>query len=261
MPKHHTIQWAYGVTTVPSRRDNLLLGTLTSLRLAGFDKPWVFIDGCEDPRLYWQWFEDRGLQYAGLTSHYPYVRTAGNWILSMWELWIRNPTCTRFALFQDDLVTYRNLRQYLDRCAFPSKGYWNLYTFNSNTGIAPVDDNGRTRVGWYKSNQFGRGAVGLVFDRQGVVDLLGNHHLSDRVQDLHRGWRAIDGGIVTALGKCGYTEMVHHPSLLQHTGQVSAMWNKPHQPAPHFLGESYDALLLLEDSIQPTPPRPATQAP
>jgi hypothetical protein len=42
--------------------------------------------------------------------------------------------------------------------------------------------------------------------------------------------------------------MVHHPSLVQHTGDVSAMGNRPHQKASSFPGEEYDALTLLEAS-------------
>jgi hypothetical protein len=96
--------WAYGVTTVPSRRNDLLPETLCSLCEAGFDAPRLFVDGDNDPK---GWEREFGLE---TTCRYPTIRTHGNWILALSELFIREPHAERYALFQDDLITYRNLR-------------------------------------------------------------------------------------------------------------------------------------------------------
>jgi hypothetical protein len=233
------MRWAYGVMTVPQRENDLLPQTLESLSNAGFNKPRLFVDGSrEQSRL-----ESRfGLE---VTVRHPSIRTAGNWVLSIYELYYRDPNAERYALFQDDMVTYRNLRAYLERCRYPEKGYWNLYTFPSNESLS----NGVT--GWYLSNQFGRGAVALIFDRPTLVALLGSQHMAKRPQDCQRGWKAIDGGIVTALAEVGIKEYVHCPSLVQHTGKVSVMGNKPHLLSNNFLGESFDALKLLEMQNSP----------
>lgn len=231
------LRWSYGVTTVPSRRDELLHKTLVSLKLAGFDQPRLFVDGSDDPR---SWEREFGLE---VSSRSPTVRAYGNWMLALWELYLRDCQADRYAIFQDDFVTYRNLRDYLESCEYPKRGYWNLYTFNSNHILTPLEGK---YVGWFKSNQFGRGAVALVFDLLTVQTLLASRHMVDRVLDPKRGHCKIDGGIVEALKKEGWTEYVHNPSLTQHLGEVSAIGNPKHQQAPHFKGESFDARELLK---------------
>lgn len=237
------LEWSYGLTTVPCRRKDLLPRTLTSLRKAGFDKPRLFVDGCNDALSWSREFE------LEVTCRFPTIRTFGNWILSLWELYIRQPNADRYAMFQDDFVTYRNLRQYLESVPYPSDGYCNLYTFPQNQKLAPKTRHGGTVDGWYPSNQMGRGAVALVFDGYSVKNLLAAAHIIDRPQDIHRGWKAIDGGIVTAFRKMGRVEYVHSPSLVQHTGLHSSMGNKPHLQAESFRGEDYNVLELLEQEV------------
>ncbi len=231
--KRGILKWSYGITTVTERRKDLLPKTLESLRLGGFDKPHLFVDGTSDGKSWEDQFQ------LDVTCRKPRVRTAGNWVLSMYELYYLNPTADRFAIFQDDMLTYRNLRQYLEIVPYPIDGYLNLYTFPSNHTIA------RGRKGWYHSNQFGRGAVALVFNKDVVMKLLSAWHMVERVQDPHRGaYKAIDGGIVDSLKSFGIKEYVHNPSLTFHTGIRSAMDNPPHAQTDCFLGESFDALSL-----------------
>lgn len=254
--------WAYGVTTVPERREDLLLRTLDSLVRAGFDRPRLFVDGLGTghdggPTADYRRF---GLE---VTTRWPLLRTAGNWSLALWELYARNPAADRYAIFQDDLLACRNLRAYLDRCAYPGEGdgrtpgYLNLYTFQTNE-VVIRDQRAGT---WHEAmclgggptgQQTGRGAVALVFNRAAVVALLSSLHFVERPQDAQRGWRSIDGGIVTALNKAGYREYVHAPSLVQHVGLVSTMRNRPHRQAETWPGEDFDALRLLESHCQRT---------
>lgn len=229
--------WSYGVTTVPQRAGDLLPRTLASLAAAGFGEPHLFVDGAT------------GIEgYPAATVRWPPVLTAGNWTLALWELYIRESAADRYAVFQDDFVTYRNLRAYLEWCRYPEKGYWNLYTFSVNERIVI----GRP-VGWHVAGasddgwQYGRGAVALVFNRDAVVALLKSEHLANRFQDLARGWRNIDGGIVTAMNKADYQEYVHNPSLVQHLGTESAMGNYRQLQAASFRGEDFDAMDLLKE--------------
>jgi hypothetical protein len=143
------VSWASGVTTVPERFQTTLPRTLLSLKNAGFPEPRLFIDGYD---------RDPGLQLPTTVRH-DRIRVVGNWMLALWELYIRDPSATRYAIFQDDLIAYRNLRLYLERLRYPDQGYCNLYTFPENQRLSA----GRT--GWYPSNQLGRGAVALVFDK------------------------------------------------------------------------------------------------
>ncbi len=237
------IKWAYGVTTVPERREDLLPRTLNSLKEAGFDAPTLFVDGDKDPE---SWRDDFKLEAV---TRWPRIKTFGNWVLSLAELYIRNPNHDRFAIFQDDFVTYKGLREYLTACEYPTKGYWNLYTFPSNQGLCPKSPGGKEYLGWYESNQFGRGAVGLVFNNETVVKLLTALHMVERPKDILKGTRSVDGGVVTTLTKLGYKEYVHNPSLVQHTGKVSSMGSKPHKLALSFRGEHWDVTELLTSKV------------
>ena len=226
-----TMKWAYAVTTVPERFDDLLPRTLVSLAGAGFNQPHLFVDRAE-PDCDWQQFNlSATVRYGGA------LRTAGNWVCALWELYARFPEYDRYAIFQDDIILYRNLRQYLEQIVLEENTYWNLYTYAQNE--KQFDNT------FVLSNQLGKGALGLVFDRKGVVDLLSSEHLVKRPQDPRRGHRAIDGGIVDSLKQKGYKELCHMPSLCQHTGLVSSMGNGQQELAPSFRGEDYNALDML----------------
>lgn len=246
MSGNDKIVWSYGVTTVPERFSDLLPKTLNSLAAAGFDSPRLFVDGISDIPL--QYRELRGYE---ATLHYPKLRTFGNWVTALWELYIRNPTAQRYAIFQDDLITYKNLRQYLDSCDYPKHGYWNLYTFPENQ---------KPYRGWYLANQLGFGAVGLVLNNEATRTLLGSQYMVDRPLCPKRGHCAIDGGIVSAFAKAGWQEWVHNPSLLQHTGDTSSMGNGYQPKAENFMGEQFDALELTDRPTLTVPAEPATRS-
>lgn len=234
--------WQYGVTTVPSRSVSHLPATLASLREAGFPSPRLFVDGAWGRVLI-----DYEAQYPQLevTGRHPAVRTAANWLLSMFELYLRGPNADRYVVFQDDAVFVRNLRQYLERCPHNDNSYLNLYTSPANQTLCPSGHRG-----WYQSNQLGRGALALVFSRPAVVKLLGGgvatEYLVGRAQNAVKGWKSIDGGISVAMRNAGWKEYVHNPSLCQHVGKVTATeGNLPQPPSVSFPGEDFDALTLL----------------
>jgi hypothetical protein len=237
------------VTTVRSRIDHPLPQTLRSLRRAGFDDPRLFVDGDDDLKLWKQRF---GLEVTCRSG--PPSKVVANWILSMLELYHREPLCDRYAIFQDDLVTYANLRAYLDHTPYPDRGYLNLYTFPQNQSIAP------RRAGWFegvllngnsdpKRFQKGLGAVALVFSAEALRVLFTHPGLFDKSKHASYGRIKIDGGIVTAMNLQGWREYVHNPSLVQHTGEVSSREEntRRHPTATSFLGEGYDALGLLKE--------------
>lgn len=236
------MRWSYGVTTVHHRRHTLLPKTLASLANGGFDRPRLFVDGCRDPL---EWEKQFNLEVKG---HWPYIRTYGNWILSAWELYIRNPLSDMFAIFQDDLICVKNLRQYLERCRYPRGGYLNLYTFPDNQSLVPFRE-GKYLNGLWPSNQLGYGAVGLVFNREALSTLLAHRHTVERLVAAHRSFSSVDGCVVTALsdrhlGPPGWKEYIHSPSLLQHTGEQSTMGHGKQALAQTFPGEDFDALSL-----------------
>lgn len=142
-----------------------------------------------------------------------------------------------FALFQDDLLACRDLRRYLEVCKLPTDGYFNLFTMPEPYQIARPNE-----FGWFKSNQKGRGAVGLIFTRDAIMTLLQQKHMVDNFQDNHLGDRNVDGGISDAFRKAGWFEYVHNPSLIQHTGVESSMASKIYPEADSFQGENWSPL-------------------
>lgn len=230
---------AYGVTTTPHRRDTLLPKTLASLAAAGFPRPRLFVDGCNDPA-----------QYAGLgcevTLRSPEVRTLANTILGLAELYARHPLAERYAMFQDDIIVSRGLRQFMDSAKLPGKGYFNLFTAPENERLS----HGRT--GWFASDQWGRGALGLVFDREALMELLSCGRIvrwiysRSKARDPQKpAWKSVDGAIVTALGERGYPEFCHYPSLIQHVGRQTSMGNRRREQSRSFRGEDFDLNHML----------------
>lgn len=237
--KTKTIEWVYGLTTVPSRID-LLPHTLASLCAAGFGSPTLFVDA-EPSTLY----ESFGLPVIFRGTN---ARTYLHWLLSVIELYGRNPEADRYIMFQDDLVACVNLRGYLESCEFPVKGYWNLFSFmDKNEAILS-----KSKQGWVESDQRGKGGLGLVFDNACLMDLLSQFTVYDRIKDPVRGHKFLDGAVVDAMNRAGRKEMIHNPSLLQHTGTISSMGNgnkesgwgnsASHPSALTFPGQSFDAL-------------------
>jgi hypothetical protein len=248
-PEATTVTWSYGVTTVPARRDDLLPRTLASLKVGGFDAPRLFADGCDDPR---SWEAEFNLP---VTGRHPPLRAWGNWVLALYELYVREPAADYYAVFQDDLVCPRNLRAYLERNPCPTGGYMNLYTYPHNIAVRPA----APFTGWYEGVlcsqhatkeprwQRGLGALALVFTGAAVPLLLRHPSCVDRPKDPHQGHKKIDGGVVNVMNQLAIREYVHAPSLVQHTGQTSVIeQSHDRQPqAPDFPGEGFDALTLL----------------
>lgn len=247
--RKHPPVWAYGVTTVPERRNRLLPRTLQSLRNAGFDGPRLFVDGD------WDWKSWNDEFKLDVVCRYPRIRAYANWALALGELYARSPWADFYAIFQDDLVACKGLRQYLEHLPFPEKGYYNLYTFPVNQQLAPEGYHG-----FYQSNGKGLGALALVFDNKAVYTLLTHPDFVSRARHMDRGHRFIDGGVVTIMFKCDYREYVHTPSLVQHTGtgspkrrgdsrrftdSESIIGNFRNPLAVSFRGEEFDAMSLL----------------
>lgn len=251
------IKWQVGLTTCPARFDTLLPETLRSLERAGWSSPRIFVDGRAPGSL---------REKYEVTERNPRIKTFANWILGLGELYARNPCADRYLMVQDDVAFVRNLRSFLERKEWPGKGYLNLYTTPCNQPLSA----GRGK--WFESRlvgsgdpalrlQTGKGALAFCFNHESVRVLLSARHNVDRIMDPtnHRG---IDGAVVTAMNYAGYREYCFDPSLVQHTGKVSAVdkrrvstgddpnfpqyqW-EPRSFAVSFPGEDFDALKLLE---------------
>lgn len=240
-PRFPKIRWQYGVTTVLSRAKTLLPPTLDSLEKAGFSKPWLFIDDCPHSDVN-KHYASLLSKVSGVSNSYPKLGIVGNWILALWELYIREPQACLYAIFQDDISCCRNLREYLSWLKYPKNGYLNLYTFPKNQKLAK-----QGQLGLFRASQNGLGALALVFSREVVQKLLASDHTVGKpTAARNRGKKTVDGMIVTALNKAKVFEYCHNPSLVQHTGRLASSSGNPIHPlAPSFPGSDFDCLTLL----------------
>ena len=233
------------MTTCPERiRNGLLKQTLDSLKDAGFYSPIIFVDGPVAPRSLVREYE--------WTCRSKPLRVAGHWMMSAQELFLRNPWSEFYAIFQDDLLAVRNLRQYLEQVPFPKDGYYNLYNYPANEEI-----NHKGVKGFYLSNQKGKGAVALVFSNEGLKALLTCKRFINRSTCPGRGFELVDGGIVESMKLAGFREFVHNPSLVTHVGDESTCGHGKFSKPKTFPGESFDALTL--HSVAQPAPQPQTK--
>lgn len=253
--KPNETKWAYGVTTVPNRLKNYLTRTMNSLCAAGFPNPHLFIDCQRDKKTgTYLYLPDLVKEYetefpdCPITIHTTNIGTVGNWYTALIELFIRNPIADRFILFQDDIILCKDVREYLEHSEYPDKGYVNLMTFpeNEQQKYNYLKHGGS---GWYPSNQKGRSACALMFNRSALLDLIKSDFFHRKLQDTEKGHANLDGGISDAMKLAGYIEYVHTPSLTRHIGKDTSM------PQPHpleqpidlsFQGENWSALELVK---------------
>lgn len=233
--------WSYGVTTVPQRTSTLLPPTLDNLRLSGFPQPRLFVDGAIGDNYVSLREKDRALES---TYHFPSLGCYGNWILALWELYIREPLADRYALFQDDIAVCKGLRSYLEKQSHPTDAYLNLYTAKTNE-CPERDSEGRAKVGWFKAKRLGEGALALVFNNSQVRQLLQSPNMIQKPQDAIRGKRNVDGAIWTAFNHLHIRELVHFPSLVNHMGMnASTLGNISRPISTSFPGTDFDASTL-----------------
>lgn len=261
------MKWQCGLTTVPQRAGaEHLERTLRSVEAGGFPKPRLFVDGCDEQTAL-AYRHAHGLE---VTARSPRIGAWGNWWLGMWELWVRDPHADRFAMFQDDLVIVRNLRQYLEACPYPERGYQNPFLFLRNE-----EHFAREAQGWHRGAfledarvdhrnrwQQGCGALLLVFSREALEVIFTSPKTMKKplAEDPRMATARIDGGVVSAMNEAGWHEWTHNPSLVLHTGTVSTL-EKRHpeivareppavkvwrRNAGTFPGEQFDALELLK---------------
>lgn len=255
------MNWVYGITTVPSRQKTYLKDTLQSLVHAGFHHPVLFVDGCEDRFQFASYLASCSPLFVGLeiVPRLPAIGVFGNWALGLMELYIRNPRAERYAMFQDDVLLVKNLREYLEKLPLPDLHYWNLYTGCTNEYLIKDAAIGFREAGLVsgghmnpKREQTGRGALALVFNRDTMVRLLSSPIFVMKPQNPVNQTACLDGTIVASLNPLKVREQIHNPSLAQHIGIKSSIGKEPDRRALSFPGENFDALELLKCK-SPTP--------
>jgi hypothetical protein len=212
--------WAVGVTTAP-RRHATLERCLDSLARAGWPRPVLFADGnvavAERFRSLPSICRDEPL---GAWPHY---------YLAMTELLMREPLADAFLLVQDDALFFdrENVREYLSEMLWPGStpGIVSLY-------CATPDQ--RPKPGWGRfPGRWRSGAVAFVFPRQILIDLLHDPKvLAHRWSPDGDGLVAIPDTIAEWAERRGVPFYLPTPSLVQHIGAASAIWNGSYELTP-----------------------------
>jgi hypothetical protein len=229
MARHGKIdEWAVGVTTAP-RREPTLEACLESIARAGWDRPYLFVDGAV--RIPERFGDLRGTFRDEKLGAWP------SYYLALTELLMRQPHADAYLIVQDDVVFFdrENLREYLEEALWPGET-------SPLVSLYCAQPDARPEPGWHCRQGWVAGAHAFVFPPP-----LAKHFLTDRPVFDHR-W-ADD-----PVWACCVDDVMHHwaktagidvwfpsPSLAQHIGESSTLW--PHagidqsRRADRFAGE------------------------
>jgi hypothetical protein len=203
--------WAVGVTTA-ERREPTLDYCLTSLAKAGWTEPVLFVDGD---------VQAPGLDGHSITRRRPRVGAWPNYFLAFAELLMRHPAADAYLMLQDDAVlAARPIRSYLERVLWPGRepGIVSLFCPSEYT---------QRRAGWHEfRGAWFWGAQAFAYSRQAAVRFLSNEFV------IRHRWSPRTGGLANIdwlIGEWAVQERIPvyypTPSLVQHIGRTSAIWN------------------------------------
>ena len=213
------VHWAVGVTT-HQRRICTLEETLKALVCAGWQEYRVFVDGSSDMSDYVlnssQWPGD-----FGITTRDTAIGAWSNWLLALVELYQRSPKADAYLVLQDDALLARlsNLREYVDEVimSLPEDVMLSLYSSSHDS---------QASNGWNNYSEIWKiGALAFVFRPQSLQKLVGDAQIWNlHRQDDESAQRGIDPKIGSWAHANGVPVWHPTPSLVQHIGDVSAIW-------------------------------------
>jgi len=231
--------WAIGLTTAP-REKSTIARTAASFCAAGWDSESIHVFAEPDSLI------PKALSFGRITTRASTMGAWPNWLLSLTELTLREPHADAYLMIQDDAVFCNGLRAYLEKNLWPSNqlGVVSLHTASH---FARSDLSGffRTTVGWGAW-----GAMGYVFPNASARALMRhplvvNHRNRGRSDGLHN----VDSVVGEWCKRTGLDFYMHAPSLCQHTGYTSTLWEKNslegRRSASDFPGEEIDIGRLI----------------
>lgn len=211
--KDTSIQWAVGITTAP-RRQPTLSSCIDTVTLAGWESPHLFVDGdVEIPGQY-----DHLVQ----TTRTPQLGPWLNYFLSLSDLVRREPDADAYMLIQDDVIFPPTpaVIEYLNQVIWPTSDANIVSLFCS----ADYDS---TEPGWSSWDAtWYVGAQAFVFSKCMAEAFLADEKVAtyERVGDGLK-----KAGIDVVIGEWAKRREVKiyrpTPSLVQHAGHVSAIWD------------------------------------
>lgn len=233
--------WAVGVVAAP-RAEATLERSLRSLVAAGWEEGILFA-------------EPRTPKPDPLPASFLWVERAlplgawANWLLALEELTLRYPRADAFLICQDDVLYCRGLRRYLEEALWPGSpvGVVSLHAAShqdagSVMGFYGVD------FGWQAW-----GAQAYVFPNPAARAFLRHPMVRNhRHRGPGQGVQNIDSVTGQWCRDSGLPYVLHTPSLTQHVGEASAIWDGGgvlgRRRAGTFPGEDSDIRDVMRDA-------------
>lgn len=204
--------WAVGVVTAP-RRQATLEWCLDSLTRAGWDRPYLFVDGLlRIPDRY---------EHLPLTWREQPLGAWPNYFLALSEMVLREPAADAYLLLQDDAVLYDrgDLREYLEATLWPGEreSIVSLYCPKPYTILEP---------GWRTlPHPWVWGALAFVFPHELAQQFISNQDvIAHRGIGPYEGRAQVDVLIGEWAATHGHAVVYPCPSLAQHVGNTSSIW-------------------------------------
>lgn len=206
-PKFGKVEkWAVGITT-SRRKHPTIVKTVKALENAGwaagtiFAEPESFVDCGEN----WNYVH-RSLK-TGIF---------GNWMLGLYELFIRNIDADAFFMIQDDIVIAPNTRKYLENSLWFSDEPHLISLFGPNA----IDKDPSN--GWRKTSKYSGGPNSIIMSHETVQEILSSltplryygvqHQKNTSFDDL---------GIFSLVSEKNWSVFYPKPSIGDHIGHQS----------------------------------------
>ena len=205
--------WSVGITTAP-RQQPTLTRCLASLDAAGWNRVSLFAE--PDSVL--------PVNTPGLTVSQRPRRMGAfpNWYLSLTEMVMADPHADAYFFCQDDVILTAGLRKYLEDHLWPA----------ANVGVVsvycPSHYEVSEQIGFREINYGPKtwGALAYVFPNPAVRQLLADEMFIDhRHHGPREGLKNIDSLVGNWCFERNLGYYVHSPSLAQHIGKTSTLWD------------------------------------
>lgn len=225
------VRWAVGLTTSP-RRLPTIDTCLDSVRQAGWSDVRLFMDDSVD-------LAERHRSLAS-SVRTPRLGAWPNYYLSLTELLMRCPGADAYLLLQDDVLFYGHpgLKAYLEKLWLPLREQAALASL-----FCPRDYT-RSEAGWHQlSETWFWGALAFIFSREAAQRFIVDRQvMSHRWHtDYGEGTKGIDVVIGAWAARNDIPIFYPSPSLVQHIGEVSTMWDTARAIGPRradaFMGD------------------------
>lgn len=212
--------WSVGVTTA-HRRLPTVDECLDSVVNAGWETIRIFSDAAVP-------LSDRH-SHQPCTLREPSIGAWPNFYLSLAELLMREPETDAYLMIQDDALffNHRGLKTYLELALWQTDKPCLASLFCPRDYTQPTHGWCEFQGEWVWGAQafaFSRSAAQLFLADQEVV-----HH---RWNSDYKGLYGIDVLIGRWASRCGVPISFPTPSLVQHIGHVSAIWDRAHISGP-----------------------------